>query len=278
MTGGQAAGRRPVRSAIGVGRTRVPLGGFYAGILLLLYLPIVILFVFSFSANTRLSFPLQGFTLDWYADVLADPSLIGAARNSLFAAAAAATAATLLGALVALAVVRFRFRGRSALLGLAVLPLIVPFAVMGVAIFLLVVSVGIPKSLLTVAMGHSVLALPYATLILLARLSGIDPALEEAAMDLGASYPMALRKVVLPLIGTALLSAWLTCFVVSFDEVALAIFLVGGDPTFPVLLYGRLRFGGQLPVLIAMAVLLMLATITLTLLALRFGRTNDADR
>jgi spermidine/putrescine transport system permease protein len=105
MTGGQAARRRPARSVIGVGRTRVPLGGFYAGILLLLYLPIVILFVFSFSANTRLSFPLQGFTLDWYADVLADPSLIGAARNSLIVAAAAATAATLLGALVIFAAI-----------------------------------------------------------------------------------------------------------------------------------------------------------------------------
>lgn len=240
--------------------------------LALLYLPIAILFVFSFSTNARLSFPLEGFTLDRYADVLADPSLIGAARNSLVVGAAAATAGTTLGTLVALAVVRFRFRGRAVLLGLAMLPLIVPFAVMGVAIFLLLVSLDIPKSLLTVAMGHTVIAMPFATLIVLARLSGLDPALEDAAMDLGASYPMALRKVVVPLIGTALLSAWLTCFVVSFDEVALANFLVGGEPTFPVMLYGRLRFGGQLPVLIAMAVLLMLASVTLILVALRLRR------
>ena len=260
------------RSAIGVGRTRLPLGAFYGAMLVLLYLPIAILFVFSFSTNARLSFPLEGFTLDRYADVLADPSLLGAARNSLIVGAAAATAGTALGTLVALATVRFRFRGRAVLLGLAVLPLIVPFAVMGVAIFLLLVSLDIPKSLLTVAMGHTVIAMPFATLIVLARLSGLDPALEEAAMDLGASYPMALRKVVVPLIGTALLSAWLTCFVVSFDEVALANFLVGGEPTFPVMLYGRLRFGGQLPVLIATAVLLMLASVTLILLALRLRR------
>ncbi len=260
-------------SAIGVGRTRLPLGTFYVAVLALLYLPIAILFIFSLSANARLSFPLEGFTFDRYADVLADPSLLGAARNSLLVATGTATAATALGTLVAIATMRFRFRGRTALLGLAVLPLIVPFAVMGVAIFLLLVSLGIPKSLLTVALGHTVIALPYATLIVLARMSGLDPALEDAAMDLGASYPMALRKVVLPLMGTALIAAWLTCFVVSFDEVALAVFLVGGEPTFPVMLYGRLRFGGQLPELIAMAVLLMLATVGLTLLALRLRRS-----
>ena len=265
--------RRDPGSAIGVGRTRLPLGTFYVAVLALLYLPITILFVFSFSANSRLSFPIEGFTLDQYAGVLADPSLLGAARNSLIVAAAAATAATVLGTLVAIATMRFHFRGRSALLGLAVLPLIVPFAVMGVAIFLLLVTLGIPKSLLTVALGHTVIALPYATLIVLARISGLDPALEDAAMDLGASYPMALRKVVLPLMGTALIASWLTSFVVSFDEVALAVFLVGGEPTFPVMLYGRLRFGGQLPELIAMAVLLMLATVGLTLLALRLRRS-----
>ena len=111
-----------------------------------------------------------------------------------------------------------------------------------------------------------------ATLILLARMSGMDPALEDASKDLGASYLTTLRIVVLPLIGTALLSAWLTCFIVSFDEVAIALFLAGSDPTFPVFLYGQLRFAQRLPVLIAMAVMLMAGTITLTLIAFRMGR------
>jgi spermidine/putrescine transport system permease protein len=121
-----------------------------------------------------------------------------------------------------------------------------------------------------------VIAIPFATLILLARMSGLDPALEDAAMDLGASYPVALRRVVLPLIGPSLLAAWLTCFIVSFDEVAVAVFLVGGDPTFPVFLYGQLRFAQRLPVLIAGAVLLMLGTVALTLLITRLqGRRAD---
>lgn len=257
------------RAAIGVGRTRVPLGPFYVVMLALLYLPIAVLFVFSFNAGTTLSFPLDGFTLDWYRSVLGDSALLNAARNSLVVGVGSATLATTLGGLVALAVERFRFRGRGLLLAMAGLPLVVPYVVMGVAFFLLFVLVDVPRSLLTVAIGHTVIAIPYATLILIARLSGLDPALEDAAMDLGATYRATLRRVVLPLMGPTLLSAWLTCFIVSFDEIALAVFLVGGDPTFPVFLYGQLRFAQRLPVLIAMAVLLMIGTVALTLAAIR---------
>ena len=254
---------------IGIGRTRVPLRGFYVAMLLLLYLPIGLLFVFSFNAATTLSFPLTGFTTDWYASVLGNGPMLAAARNSLLVGIASASVATAIGALVALSVLRFNFRGRRLLLALAGLPLLVPYVVLGVAFFLLFVTIDVPRSLLTVIVGHTVIAVPFATLILLARMSGLDPALEDAAMDLGASYPVALRRVVLPLTGPSILAAWLTCFIVSFDEIALAIFLVGGDPTFPVFLYGQLRFAQRLPVLIAGAVLLMLGTIALTVIITR---------
>lgn len=256
----------------GVGRTRVPLRATYAVMLFLLYFPIALLFLFSFTENTVLTFPLRGFTLDWYREVFQDASLIEAARNSLIVGVGAATLATLLGFAVSVAVVRFRFRGRAGLVGLAGLPLIVPFIVLGVSLFLLFIFVDIPRSLLTIAIGHSVVAAPFATLILLARMVGLDPNLEDAAMDLGATYRVTLRRVVVPLMGAALLSAWLTCFIVSFDEVAIALFLAGGDPTFPIFLYGQLRFAQRLPVLIAMAVMLMIGTVTLTLIAFRLGR------
>ncbi|MGQ0607523.1 MAG: ABC transporter permease [Chloroflexota bacterium] len=269
-----APARATRRRAIGVGRTRVPLRPFYAGILLLLYLPIGVLFVFSFNAGTTLSFPLEGLTLDWYASVLGNTAMLDAARNSLVVGLGSATLATLLGSMVALAILRFRFPGRPVLLALAGMPLLVPFVVLGVAFFLLFVALDVPRSLVTVGIGHTVIAIPYATLIVLSRLGGLDPALEDAAMDLGATYPTTLRRVVLPLMAPTLLSAWLTCFIVSFDEIALAIFLVGGDPTFPVFLYGQLRFAQRLPVLIAMAVLLMVGTVALTLIALRL-RARD---
>jgi spermidine/putrescine transport system permease protein len=262
------------RPLIGVGRTRVPLRAFYIAMLVLLYLPIGILFVFSFNDATSLSFPIDQLTLDWYAAVLDEEPMLEAARNSFVVGAASATIATLIGCLVAIAVLRFSFGGRRLLVTLAGLPLLVPFVVMGVAFFLLFVAVDLPRSLVTVAIGHTVIATPYATLIVIARLGGLDPSLEDAAMDLGATYPATLTRVVLPLMGPTLLSAWLTCFIVSFDEIALAIFLVGGDPTFPVFLYGQLRFVQRLPVLIAMAVVLMLTTVLLTLIALRL-RSRD---
>jgi spermidine/putrescine transport system permease protein len=271
MNAHSRAGRR---TAVGVGNTRLPLGSAYALMLVLLYLPIVLLAVFSVSEGTTLTFPLRGFTLNWYRAVFDDSALLGAARNSLVVATVAATAATALGFAVSQAVLRFRFRGRGVLLGLAGAPLVVPFVVLGVALFLLFNLLGIPRSLLTIAAGHSVVALPYATLILLSRMVGLDPALEDAAMDLGASYPVTLRRVILPLVGPSLISAWLTAFIVSFDEVALANFLAGGDPTFPVFLYGQLRFAQRLPVLIAMAVVLMIGTIILTLIANRL-RSRD---
>lgn len=260
------------RSTIGVGRTRVPLGTVYALMLVFLYFPIGLLFVFSVSTNTVLTFPLRGFTLDWFGEAFGDTSLLEAARNSVLVGFGAASIATALGLGVSLAVSRFRFRGRLGLIGLAGLPLIVPFVVLGVSLFLLFNLADLPRSLFAVAAGHTVIALPFATLILLARMGGLDPALEDAAMDLGATYPMTLRRVVLPLMVPTILSAWLTCFIISFDEVAIALFLAGGDPTFPVFLYGQLRFAQRLPVLIAMAVMLALLTVTLTLIAFRLGR------
>ncbi|HYM52680.1 MAG TPA: ABC transporter permease [Candidatus Dormibacteraeota bacterium] len=260
------------RSAIGVGRTRVPLGTVYVLMLLFLYFPIALLFIFSVNTNTVLTFPLRGFTLEWYREGFGDSALLEAARNSVLVGVGSASIATALGLGVSISVTRFRFRGRVGLLALSGLPLIVPFVVLGVSLFLLFNLADLPRSLFAIAAGHTVIALPFATLILLARMGGLDPALEDAAMDLGATYPVTLRRVVLPLMGPTLLSAWLTCFIVSFDEVAIALFLAGGDPTFPVFLYGQLRFAQRLPVLIAMAVMLTVLTVTLTLIAFRLGR------
>ncbi len=245
--------------------------------LALLYLPIGILFLFSFSTDTSLRFPIQGLTLDRYASAIGDGALLEAARNSFVVASRVGHHR--LGA--GLAWWRLQCCASGSRAGrfcspLPACPLVVPFVVMGVAFFLLFVTLDLPRSLLTVTIGHATCSIPYATLIILARLGGLDPALEDAAMDLGASYPTTLRRVVLPLIGPTLLSAWLTSFILSFDEIALAIFLVGGDPTFPVFLYGQLRFAQRLPMLIAMAVLLMVGTVLLTMVALRLrGRSGD---
>lgn len=245
------------------------LRGYFWLMLLLLYLPIVLLFVFSFNANTTLSFPLKGFTLQWFEKLFQTPNLLGAAGRSVAVALGASTVATVLGTMVALLLSRFEFRGKGLLTGLAIMPLLIPYFVIGVALLILFRATGVPLGLMTIAIGHAVVALPYTTLIVLARLLGFDRQLEEASMDLGATYPSTLRLVLIPIALPAIASAFITAFTVSFDEFALALFLTGKDPTFPVYLYGQLRFATTLPILVAAAVLLMAASLTLILIANR---------
>jgi len=247
---------------------------YYFGLLALLYLPIAILFLFSINANTSLSFPLQGLTFDWYQKLLASDAILNAARNSLIVAIGSSSVATVLGTLVALLASRYEFRSKNLLLALAALPLIVPFIVLGVALLLLFSAFNIPRSLWTIGIGHSIVAIPYVLLIVMARLAGFDPYLEEAAADLGADYPTTLRRIVLPIIFPAMVSAWLTAFTVSFDEFALALFLAGTEPTFPVYLFSQLRFANRLPVMIALAVILMIGTLTLIFIAERFRKVE----
>jgi spermidine/putrescine transport system permease protein len=257
-----------------LGRPPRLLSGYYFALIGLLYLPIGVLFLFSINANNSLSFPLQGFSLDWYGQLLGAEAVLRSARNSLVVAAGSSLAATVLGALVAVLFLRFQFRSKNLLLGLAVLPLIVPFIVLAVALLLLFSALHIERSLWTIGIAHTVVGLPYTLLIVLSRLAGFDPSLEEAAMDLGATYLTALRRVVLPIIAPAMLSAWLTAFTVSFDEFALALFLAGTEPTFPVYLFSQLRFANRLPIMIALAVLMMIGSLALVLVADRLRRVE----
>jgi hypothetical protein len=155
----------------------------------LLYVPIAILFVFSLNQGTTLSFPLKGFSLDWYGKILSTSGLLDSVKNSLIVATVSSTAATILGAMVAILLSRFQFRGKGLLTGLAILPLIVPYVVLGVAFLILFKAFNIELSIATVSIGHAIVALPYTTLIILVRLIGAEPQLEDAAMDLGATYP-----------------------------------------------------------------------------------------
>jgi spermidine/putrescine transport system permease protein len=255
-------------------QSSLPLTTYYFGLLALLYLPIAILFLFSINANTSLSFPLQGLTFSWYQKLLESNAILKAAGNSLIVAVGSSTVATALGTLVALLASRYEFRSKNLLLALAALPLIVPFIVLGVALLLLFSAFNIPRSLWTIGIGHSIVAIPYVLLIVMARLAGFDPYLEEAAADLGADYPTTLRRIVLPIIFPAMVSAWLTAFTVSFDEFALSLFLAGTEPTFPVYLFSQLRFANRLPIMIALAVILMTGTLTLIFIAERFRRSD----
>ncbi|MBW8741145.1 MAG: ABC transporter permease [Gaiellaceae bacterium] len=233
----------------------------FGSLVVFLYAPIAILLIFSFNDSQLPSFPLSGFTLRWYHQFLTNPDLRGALETSALIAACSSVAAVALGVLASLALVRRRFGGKGALSALLLSPLVIPYVVFGISLLLFFHAVGIPRSIVTVVIGHVVISLPYTILVIVPRLSQIDATLEEAAADLGANRLQTFRWIVLPLIMPAVVSALLIAFTTSFDEYAVASFVVGTRVTFPIYLYGALRFPSRLPQVIAVAVVVMIVSL-----------------
>ncbi|TML97152.1 MAG: ABC transporter permease [Actinobacteria bacterium] len=234
---------------------------FFGLLVVFLYAPIAILLIFSFNNSELPTFPLSGFTLHWYHQFLTNADLKGALETSAVVAALSSVGAVLLGVLASVALARKRFAAKAAVSALLLSPLVIPYVVFGISLLLFFHAAGIPRSILTVAIGHIVISLPYTILVLVPRLDQIDVALEEAAADLGASPLQTFRLIVLPLILPAVVSAFLIAFTTSFDEYALASFVVGTRITFPVYLYSALRFPSQLPQVIAVAVVVMVLSL-----------------
>jgi spermidine/putrescine transport system permease protein len=243
------------------------LRGFFALVVAFLYAPIVILLIFSFNNSDVPTFPLSGFTLHWYHEFLVNGDLRAALKTSAIIAFATSLGAVLLGVLASIALVRRRFRGKALVSALLLSPLVIPYLVFGIALLLLFHTLGVPNGIPTVVIGHIVITLPYTILVLVPRLEQIDESLEEAAYDLGASRLRTFRSVTLPLILPAVVSAFLIAFTTSFDEYAVASFLVGTRSTFPIYLYSALRFPSQLPQVIAVAVVVLVVSLTVVVFA-----------
>jgi spermidine/putrescine transport system permease protein len=258
-------------------RTKRSLRVYFGLFLVYLYLPTALLVLFAFNSGTLPQFPLQGFTLHWFADAWNTTSLRQAIINSLLVAAGTSVVATTLGTLTAYPLARRRFRGRSAVSALALVPLVVPAVVLGGALLIFVTRgpIHIGTSLGAVLIGHVIITFPYTLLLLIPRISAIDRRLEEAAQDLGASGWYIQRTIMLPLLAPALFAAALTAFVLSLDEYAVASFVVGNSPTYPVYLYSQLRFAERLPLVIAVAAFLVAVTSVVVVLAEVLRRRGD---
>jgi spermidine/putrescine transport system permease protein len=238
------------------------LRGFFALVVLFLYAPIVVLLVFSFNSASIPAFPLSGFTLHWYAEFIRNGDLRAALGTSAEIAALTSVGAVVLGVLASIALARRRFRGKAVVSALLLSPLVIPYVVFGISLLLLFHQLGVPNGIPTVVIGHIVITLPYTILVLVPRLEQIDASLEEAAFDLGASHLRTFTAITLPLILPAVLSAFLIAFTTSFDEYAVASFVIGTRPTFPIYLYSALRFPNQLPQVIAVAVVVLAVSLT----------------
>ncbi len=256
---------------------RIALRALFVLVVLFLYLPIAILLIFSFNNSELPAFPLSGFTLHWYHQFLTNADLKAALQTSAIIAAISSVGAVVLGVLASVALTRRRIRGRAAVSALLLSPLVIPYVVFGISLLLLFHTIGIPRSILTVVIGHIVISLPYTILVLVPRLEQIDVSLEEAAYDLGASRLRTFRSITLPLIVPAVVSAFLIAFTTSFDEYAVASFVVGTRTTFPIYLYSALRFPNQLPQVIAVAVVVITLSL-IVVVAAEVGRRVAEER
>jgi spermidine/putrescine transport system permease protein len=263
-------------------KTRFYPGSIYFWILaVFLYAPILLLIVFSFNDAIHLAFPLSGFTLRWYGELARNRELLDAVQTSVVLGLGVSLVASILGTMGAIAIVRFNFIGRDFFTAVAAMPLVIPYVILGVSSLILFSEIGIPLSAWAAGIAHVVIAVPYALLVVAARLVGFPHNLEEAAMDLGTTYWGALLRVTLPICAPAIMAAFLVCFTISFDEYAISSFLVGTQATLPVYLYSQLRFPRRLPIVVTLAAILMVASMVILLLAewLRgAGRTSTAQK
>ncbi len=223
-----------------VGRLFATWTGF---VLLFFYLPIAILILFSFN-ESRLNIVWTGFTLQWYAALLEDAGLIRSLRNSLIVASATTVASVLLGTAGAWLLHRYRYRGSGLLETLLFLPMIVPEVILGVSLLILFVTIGLQLGYTTIVISHVTFCAPFVMAAVQARLAGLDPSLEEAALDLGATPVQAFRKVLVPYLMPAIVSGALMSFTLSLDELIVTYFTASARTrTLPLEIFGRVKKG-----------------------------------
>jgi putrescine transport system permease protein len=209
-----------------------------------LYLPILILVVYSFNAS-RLVTVWGGWSLRWYHEFFNDRAMIEAAWMSLRVAVVSATIATLLGTLAAVALSRGeRFSGRTLFSGMLYAPLVMPEVITGLSLLLLFVALNAERGFWTVTIAHTTLTMCFVAVVVQSRLSSLDRSLEEAAMDLGCDPVRAFMSVTLPLIAPSIVAGWMLAFTLSLDDLVIASFTTGpGSATLPIRIYSEVRLG-----------------------------------
>ena len=245
----------------GGGRPRLNGLGLYAvAYLVFLYLPVAVLPIFSFNDSQYVTFPLKGFTLEWYYALADNQGLQNGFWNSVKVAVSVSILSTVLGIFAAKAVTRYRMRGRGGLIGFIMVPLVIPEIILGISLLMTFSLGGVKLSLVTVGIGHLLLCVPFSMLVLISRMEGFDPSMEEAARDLGENAWGTFRRVTFPIMLPGIVASLLLTFTISFDEFVLAFFLCGTDATLPVHIWSQLRFPEKLPSVLSLGAIVVVAS------------------
>ena len=229
---------------------------------LFLYAPILVLMFFSFN-STRSTQVWTGFSLEWYGELLRDQSVHDAFRTSLIVGVTATAIATVIGTLTALALSRHRFRGQTAADSAIYAATVMPEIVVGVSLLVFFVAIQFALGIITIIIAHVAFTISFVTIVVRARLAGMDPSMEEAAQDLGASPVQTFLRVTLPLILPGVMAGALLAFTLSFDDFVITFFVSGvGSSTLPLKIYSMIKFGVS-PVINALSTVVLVATMFL---------------
>lgn len=244
--------------------------GFTAVVYFLLHLPILVLVIFSFNSSRYVVW--EGFSLQWYKRLLERPDILAALKASLIVGIGSTIIATILGTLIALALARHRFKGRTVFEGLLYVPIVTPEIVVGISLLILFAFLKFPLGLTTITIAHIAFNISFVVVVVLARIQGMDQNLEEAAMNLGADEITTFWKVTVPQLWPGILAGALLAFTMSFDDFVITFFVSGvGSTTLPLLVYGMVRKSIE-PSINAISTLILIVTTVTIYLADRFGR------
>jgi len=266
---GRQGSSRPV-SSFGV------LGAFSVLVYLFLYLPLVVIVLYSFSAGRIATWPIEHYTLDWYRELRVDREIIDGIKLSMRIGAISAMLAVVLGTSAALAIDRFDFPGKASIRYLIVLPITLPGIVTGVAMLSYFTLIGLPISNWTIIIGHTTFCITLVLSTVVGRLSQLPRHLDEASADLGANPFQTFVRITLPLILPAILAGAILAFTLSFDEIIVTLFLKGRDSTLPLVIWGRLRRGLS-PVVNSAATVIILVSFLGVLLSTVLVRRSDGQ-
>lgn len=244
--------------------------------LVFLYAPIVLLPMFAFNDGTVIAFPLSGFTVKWFDAMWGAPGLWPALKNSLIIAVSTAILSTVLGIFAARATTRYKFPAKGPIMGLIMLPLVLPEIIVAVSLLVVLLGFGVPLSILTVILGHVLMTTPFTIAILTSAFQSLDRSLEEAAYDLGETPVSAFRLIILPLVMPGIISSLLISFTISLDEFIIAFFLAGTQVTLPVYIFSQFRFPQSVPIIMALGTILVAMSILLLSIAEYFRRRGVA--
>jgi len=257
---------------------RVVLRIWVALVLLFLFAPIVLIVLYAFNRSNIESWPIPALSLRWFTVAWQDQAVRQAFLLSVRVALLAMAIAVILGSAVAYALHTFRFFGREAISFLLVLPLALPGIITGIALNSFFTFTGIQLSILTIVIGHATFCIVVVFNNILARLRRMPGSLTEASMDLGARGWQTLRYVTLPVVATALVSAALLAFALSFDEVIVTVFTAGAQTTLPLWIFGAIRLGQQLPEVNAVVSIVIALTIIPVVIAARIAGAGAITR